>query len=327
MSALPELRLADLVTLLAVQRTGSISGAARELRVTPSQVSKAIVRLERHFGVRLLCRGARGVSPTAAGRQILPRVAKAVAELSATALVRHQGVTPALELTLAGPSYLVSVVLPAVVAALPGARVRALELVPAHLRAYVAENVFDAAIVPGGIDSLPGAWTGDIAGSCRSGLFARPAFAKRLGPLPLTLDRVRALPFVGPVRVGGERLVVIGDDCPLPWERRFIAHEAQTIGAALEFVSSTDHVVFGPVLAACRFLRSGLLVELPVVGWDVRDQVQVVCNGDRVLSRVRHVVVRAARQALEGEAPPVFLNGHHDYSESQSVSAPDASLG
>jgi hypothetical protein len=46
------------------------------------------VRLERHFGVRLLCRGARGVSPTAAGRQIIPRVAKAVAELSATALVR-----------------------------------------------------------------------------------------------------------------------------------------------------------------------------------------------------------------------------------------------
>ena len=235
----------------------------------------------------------------------------------------HQGVTPALELTLAGPSYLVSLVLPAVVAALPGARVRALELVPAHLRAYVAENLFDAALVPGGIDNRPGAWTGDIAGSCRSGLFARPAFAKRLGPLPLSLDRGRALPFVGPVRVGGERLVVIGDDCPLPWEGRFIAHEAQTIGAALEFVSATDHVVFGPVLAACRFLRS----ELPVVGWDVRDPVQVVCNGDRVLSRARHALVRAARQAIEGEAPPVFLNGHHDCSDSQSVSAPDAALG
>ena len=321
MSALPELRLADLLTLLAVQRTGSISGAARELRVTPSQVSKAIVRLERHFGVRLLCRGARGVSPTAAGREILPRVAKAVAELSATAIVRHQGVAPSLELTIAGPSYLVSRVLPAVVAVLPGARVRVLELVPAHLRAFIAENLFDAAVVPGGIDNLPGAWTGDAAGSCRSGLFARPAFAKRLGPLPLSPDRVRTLPFVGPVRVGGERLVAIGDDCPLPWEKRWIAHEAQTIGAALEFVSCTDHLVFGPVLAASRFLESGSLVELPVVGWEVRDSVQVVCNGDRVLSRVRHVVVRAAREAIEGESPPLFSNGYHDHGEAQSIAA------
>jgi DNA-binding transcriptional LysR family regulator len=313
--------LADLLTLLAVQRTGSISGAARELRVTPSQVSKAIVRLERHFGVRLLCRGARGVSPTAAGREILPRVAKAVAELSATAIVRHQGVAPSLELTIAGPSYLVSRVLPAVVAVLPGARVRVLELVPAHLRAFIAENLFDAAVVPGGIDNLPGAWTGDVAGSCRSGLFARPSFAKRLGPLPLSPDRVRTLPFVGPVRVGGERLVAIGDDCPLPWEKRWIAHEAQTIGAALEFVSCTDHLVFGPVLAACRFLESGSLVELPVVGWDVRDSVQVVCNGDRVLSRVRHVVVRAAREAIEGESPPLFSNGYRDHGENQPVAA------
>jgi DNA-binding transcriptional LysR family regulator len=293
------------LTLLAVHRTGSISGAARELRVTPSQVSKAIVRLERHFGVRLLSRGARGVTPTAAGRQVLPRVAKAVAELSATVAVQHQGVEPALELTIAGPSYLVSLVLPAVVAVLPGSRVRVLELVPAQLRACVAENVFDAAIVPGGIDNLPGAWTGDIAGCCRSGLLARPSFAKRVGPLPLTVERVRALPFVGPVRPGGDRMVAIADDCPLPWEKRWIAHEAQTIGAALEFVSCTDHVVFGPVLAANRFLGTGALVELPVIGWDVRETVHVVCSGDRVLSRVRHVVVRAAREAIGVEIPPV----------------------
>jgi DNA-binding transcriptional LysR family regulator len=297
------------MTLLAVQRTGSISGAAREIRVTPSQVSKAIVRLERHFGVRLLCRGARGVSPTAAGRLVLPRVARAVAELSATASLRNQGTTPTLELTFAGPSYLVSLVLPAVVAMLPGGRVRVLELAPAQLRACVAENLFDAAVVPGGIENLPGAWAGDIAGSCRSGLLARPSFAKRLGPLPLTPDRVRSLPFVGPVRPGGDRFVAIGDDCPLAWESRWIAHEAQTIGAALEFVSCTDHVVFGPMLAACRFLNSGVLVELPVVGWDVREPLHVIYNGDRVLSRVRHVLVRATRHAVGTEAAPLMTCG------------------
>jgi len=272
--------------------------------VTPSQVSKAIVRLERHFGARLLRRSARGVSPTAEGQQVLPRVAKAVAELSATAAIRHQGRAPALELTVAAPSYLGSLVLPAVAAVLPGARIRLLEFVPAQLRACLAEEVFDAAVVPGRVDNLPDSWKSDVAGFCRSGLFARPAFARRLGPLPLTPDRVRALPFVGPVRACGDRIVTIGDDCPLPWEKRWIAHEAQTIGAALELVSSSDHVVFGPVLAARRFLSGGVLVELPVVAWDVREPLHVLCSGDRVLSRVRHVLLDAARSAIDGETPP-----------------------
>jgi DNA-binding transcriptional LysR family regulator len=107
------------------------------------------------------------------------------------------------------------------------------------------------------------------------------------------------------LRPGGDRFVAIGDDCPLPWEKRWIAHEAQTIGAALEFVSCTDHIVFGPILAARRFLNSGTLVEVPVLGWEVREPLHVVYNGDRVLSRVRHVLVRAAREAVDGEAAPV----------------------
>jgi DNA-binding transcriptional LysR family regulator len=292
-----------LLTLLAVQRTGSISGAARELRVTPSQVSKAIARLERHFSVRLLARGARGVSPTAAGRQILPRVANAVAELRASALTRN-GQPPAVELTVAGPSYMVAHVLPAIADALQGARVRGLELAPAHLRAYVAENVFDVALAPGGVDHRPAAWTSDVAGSCRSALFARPSFAKKLGPLPLAAERARQLPFVGPAKTGGERFVATSDDCPVPWEKRWIAHEVQTIGAALEFVSRSDLVTFGPVLAAWRFLEMGALVEIPVAGWDVRDPLHVLCNGDRVLSRVRHAVVRAVQETLEREAAP-----------------------
>jgi DNA-binding transcriptional LysR family regulator len=294
-----------LLTLLAVQRTGSISGAARELRVTPSQVSKAIARLERHFAVRLLARGARGVSPTAAGRQILPRVANAVAELRASEGTRP-GQQPAVELTVAGPSYMVAHVLPAIVDALQGSRVRGLELAPAHLRAYVAENVFDVALAPGGVDHRPAAWTSDVAGACRSALFARPSFAKKLGPLPLAPDRARQLPFVGPAKAGGERFVATSDDCPVPWEKRWIAHEVQTIGAALEFVSRSDLVTFGPVIAAWRFLETGALVEVPVAGWDVRDQLHVLCNGDRVLSRVRHAVVRAVHEALQHEAAPAL---------------------
>ena len=266
-----------------------------------------MARLERHFGVRLLSRGARGVAPTAAGRHVLPRIANAVEELRATTGMRDDQ-APALELTVAGPSYLIASLLPSMAALLPQTRVRGLELAPAALRSRVAENVFDVAISPGGIENRPAAWTTDGVGAMRLALFGRPAFAERLGPTPLTIERVRALPFIGPAKMGGERFVALYDDCPLAPEERWIAHEAQTIGAGLEFASQTDHVVFGPHIAAKRYLASGAVVEVPVDGWDVREPLHVLCNGDRVLSRVRTAVVQAAQEALSG-VPVVHANG------------------
>src|SRR5579859_2580465 len=164
-----ELRLADLMTLLAVQRTGTISGAARELRVTPSQVSKAVSRLERHYHVRLLSRGARGVAPTPAARRMLPRIANAVEELRATGGAREDA-GPEIELSIAGPAYLVALVLPSLAYLLPRARLRSIEVSPAFLRAHVSENGFDLAVVPGGIQNRPASWTSDAVGELRSAL-------------------------------------------------------------------------------------------------------------------------------------------------------------
>jgi DNA-binding transcriptional LysR family regulator len=296
MTLVPELRIADLLTLLAVHRTGTISGAARELRVTPSQVSKAVSRLERHYGVRLLSRGARGVVPTPAACRMLPRIANAVDELRATNGCREDR-GPEIELAVAGPSYLIALVLPAIVNLIPHARVRGLEFVPASLRASIAENVFDVALAPGGIQNRPSSWTSHAIGDLRQSLIGRPSFVARMGPLPLTVERVRALPFIAPTAAGGDRFVAVSDDCPLPREERIIAHEAQMIGAALEFASRTDHVVFAPVLAARRFFEGGSLVEIPVVGWDIREPLHVLCN-DRVLSRSHAAVVRAAQSVL-----------------------------
>jgi DNA-binding transcriptional LysR family regulator len=296
--SLPDLRIADLMTLLAVQRTHSISSAARELQVTPSQVSKAMARLERHFGMRLLERGAHGVAMTTAGRQILPRIASAMEELRATNGVRKDQ-APALELTIAAPSYVLAHALSRIATELPGTRLRGLELAPAYVRAYVAENVFDMAIVPGGIQNRPAAWTNERAAILRIVLLARPEFASKLGPVPLTVDRVRRLPFIGPARTGGDRFVAISDDCPLSADERWIAHEAQSIGVAVEFVCRTDSVVFGPRIAARRLLEAGALVELAVAGWDMRDALYVVCNGDRVLSPVRAAVIRIAQETFD----------------------------
>lgn len=291
-----DVRVADLLTFLAVQRTGSITAAAREMKVTPSQVSKAITRLEKHSGVRLLARSTRGISLTDPGRAMVDRVMTAVAALRA--LRKPSSTNDVLELTIAGPSYLVTHLMAVVARSHPRLYLRGLELAPAYLRAYVTENVYDIALCVGALEGRPSTWTTDEVGTIRAALLASPSVAAKLGPLPTTEERVRAFPFVVPTMAPSERFVPLDDACPLRRDERRVGHETQTIGAALEFAAQSDHLVFGPVLAARRLLQAGVLVEVPVEGWNVAEPLCVVCNGNRVLANVRKSMVRALREEL-----------------------------
>jgi len=291
--ALDDLRVADLLTLLAVERAGSLSIAARQRGVTRSQVSKAIARLESHYRTTLLARGARGVTLSEAGRRIVPHVAAALRELRATTRDEPR----AIELTIAGPSYLVAHVVASMSRKMPTLRVRALELAPPLLRAYLSEAVFDMALVPGGVNAPPAAWTSDGAGTIRLALFGPPALAKRLAPLPTTEDRVRATPFVAPMSPG-DRFVPIADDCPLSLDARIVAHEAQTIGTALELAAAGGRLVFGPAVAARRLVATRELVEIPVEGWNVSEPLFVLCNRDTVRARVRDAVLAIVRASV-----------------------------
>src|SRR5688572_19942525 len=60
---------------------GGFSAAARELRLTPSALSKLVTRLERALGVRLLNRTTRQLLPTAEGELFLSRCRRILAEL------------------------------------------------------------------------------------------------------------------------------------------------------------------------------------------------------------------------------------------------------
>jgi DNA-binding transcriptional LysR family regulator len=292
---LGELRLGDLSTFLAVQRSGSITGAARELRVTPSQVSKAITRLEAALRLQLLSRSSRGVALSETGRRVLPHIEAAVSRLL---LIGRSDTKAIPELTVAAPSWLLGQFLPTIAACQSELRVRGIELPPPLVRAYAAENFFDLCLLPTGTERLPSTWVSVCVGQLRKTLFASPALANHLGPQPVAVDRLRPVPFVIPIYNADGQFLSVDDDCPLAVSERVVGHQAQTIGLALELAAQTDQLVFGPVIAARRHLSAGTLVEVRVKEWAVRDPLHVACNSDRVLARVQTAVVVALKSTL-----------------------------
>ena len=292
---LGDVRIADVVTFLAVKRYGSVSAAARELEVTPSQVSKAIDRLSDELGKRLLVRTGRGVALTEVAERLAPTMAEIVAQLG-----RMRGeVDPAPELTVAAPSYLIDHFLSPIAVALPRFRVRGLRLGPAHIRAYATERLFAVAVTIGSA-RLSDTWVSETVGELRKGLFASPRLAQSLRPFPVSPERLATLPFVSPIVVVNGQTLPASDDCPLGRAERRLGHEAESIGLALDLAAHTDQLAFGPVIASRSLVASGLLCEVPVVGWSVSDPLHVACHRDHVLARVQKTLVGAVVSALEG---------------------------
>ncbi len=296
-SALHDLRLSDLVTFLIVARTRSVTAAARELKVTPSQASKALARLEQHYRVKLLTRSSKGMALSDEGKQVMPQIAEAVKALTSTANVAHSP-DASIELTIAGPSYLLGSVVAGIAAAHPLLRLRGVELPPSQLRATITEGLFDIGLSPGGMKNLPPTWVTDEVAVFRKVLVGAPALVKSLGKLPVGIPVVRELPFVGALSSMGGRFAPRADDCPIPVEERTIVHRVQTFGAALELAIRAGCVAFGPWIAVRRMLRTGELVEIPVQGWNETETLELVCNGDVVRERTRKQLVATLRREL-----------------------------
>jgi len=74
-------RFGEMQIFLAVAHHGSLAGAARQLRLTPSAVSRALSRLEARLDVQLVVRTTRALSLTGEGEAYRDRVAGLMEEL------------------------------------------------------------------------------------------------------------------------------------------------------------------------------------------------------------------------------------------------------
>jgi DNA-binding transcriptional LysR family regulator len=67
--------------VVAVDREGSISAAAKRLNISQSAVTKAVGDIEADLGFAIFHRRARGVSPTPEGREFVDRVARILSDV------------------------------------------------------------------------------------------------------------------------------------------------------------------------------------------------------------------------------------------------------
>lgn len=291
---LSELRISDVITFLAVHRCRSLSSAARELRVTPSQVSKSISRLEELMGTALLSRSPHGVALLDAGLRVVPTFEQMIAltrQLAPGATVERRVVA------LAAPSWLASSLLPHVVATELEFRIRVLELPPAQVRAHLSSGHFDVALNLGPIPAQP-SWEGVPIGPVGKALFVSPATAERLGRPPIPVERLAGLQFISPIYLTETGYLPVDDDCPITRRERVVGHETMTLGLALALAARTEQVVFGPVLGAVDHLRAGTLVKLEIEGWELTDELHLACNIDRVTAAEQKALAAAVGDAL-----------------------------
>lgn len=88
-------RTGEMLVFIRVVEMGSFSEAARQLRMTPSTVSKLVARIESRLGIRLIERSTRRLSLTDEGRVYYERSAALLAELDGMEQELAQGASHA----------------------------------------------------------------------------------------------------------------------------------------------------------------------------------------------------------------------------------------
>lgn len=183
-------------SFLAVAETGSLSAAARRLRLTQPTLGRHIAELEAALGLSLFTRQPRGLTPTDTAATLLPHarsMAEAAARLSLAAAGREARLAGTVRLTASRvvAHHLLPPILADLRRAEPGIEI---ELVPSDTSENLLFREADIALRmyrPGQLEIV----TTHLA-DLEMGIYAAPAFLDRHGR-PQTVEGLLALDFVG----------------------------------------------------------------------------------------------------------------------------------
>lgn len=287
-------------TFLAVYRAGTFTRAAQELHLTQPAVSVHIRALETQLGKPLFRRAARGVTPTAAGRELAQAVA---AHLDA--LENAVDATPGADgvgetVHLGGPEEFLSVrVFPELVPMFDdGLRVRMYFGVDVPVLGKLVDGELDLAVLTRdtrrrGIETQPLCFEYlDLVGT--------PEWSERLGMLPEGPAGARALTDV-PVAAYDEELPLVREYWQTVFQtppRLRAVLAANSLRASLEFATRGLGVTVLPAHTTADARTAGRLVRLLRPQSPPRSRLFLAWRSGTLrratLARVHERIVRAA---------------------------------
>lgn len=259
----PDLNL--LITLHAVLSEGSVAGAARRLRLSPSAVSRGLGRLREATGDPLLVRAGRGLVPTPRALQIRERVGQLVTDAEA---VLRPAERP--DLQRVSRTFTVRSSDGFVENFGPGLIARAAEQAPGVRLRFVQKVIKDTASLRDGTVDLE---TGVVAETTGPEVRVQSLFQDRFVGVvrkghPLARDAMTQSRYFGAKHVSVSRTRVTQGPIDEAFEQAGHSREIVTVvggfGTALALVRSTDLIATVPERHTGN-LRTGMhSFELPV---------------------------------------------------------------
>jgi len=187
-------------------------------------------------------------------------------------------------LTLAAPSFINDSFLP-MFAARCARAIRSVRLPSALVEQFAAERIIDVAVSIGIEGRLPKTWSSEAVGEVHYGLFGAPGLVQSLGPMP-TREQICRIPFVVPLYVRASGVL-----------------EVESIGLACYVAAQTDHLVYGPRLAAAPLVREGALVELASSDLGRSDPLFLACSPDGITASVHEALASTLRTIFASAHP------------------------
>jgi len=291
--------LSQLRCFIAVIDARSIAGAARQLALTTSGVSKTISRLEAAYGLRLLHRSTHSISPTEAGERLIgPARAVLNGAADIDAILTHASMSAATGTVRIGAP--TAFVRRGLMPLLPAFKDRHPDIV-LDLRASdaivdLAEVGLDLAIRSGQLDGLPGhvrlPWFEFDWVVCGS-----PCYLKRRG-MPRTPSDLATHDLIGfrNTRTGlVEPWRLRAESFPRSPAWRFVTDDAES--ALLASMNGTG-IMWGPRWLAADALASGMAIEV-LPNWRGNTMPMSILRRGQTLLPTR---VRAVMDFLHGQA-------------------------
>ena len=305
----------QLTALVAVADCGSVTKAARLLRLAQPAVSRQIQLLEEELGVRLFDRTRGGMAATPAGELLLERARRVLTELErARAEVRVDHRRIAGIVTVGVLESLADMVVPGLVdtvaRSFPDIELRVLTAYSGHLRRWLDDGDIDLSFLYNLI--APGAWA--VVPLVEERLWAVGPPSVGLDPVrPVAWQEVLTHPLVLPAAGHGLRILIDQALAKLQVQTD-VSVQTNSMYLQKRLVLDGHGWTIPPAAGAAADVAAGRLSGSPLIEPGVHRAVALaVRRGARVSAAVDAVAVAATgivrRQARSGAWPTVTLLG------------------